>query len=105
ASVMSKVPYLIRYLTHSYRHVQRSSRGVLNTIASGSDEESQALLDANILDVLTRFLRDPSKCANACTTISKLTAGNAHQIAQVIDSGVMLKLVRIITTFDYDVTK
>jgi hypothetical protein len=105
ASVMSKVPFLIRYLTHSYRHVQRSSRGVLNTIASGSDEESQALLDANILDVLSRFLNDPNKCANACTTISKLTAGNSRQIGQVMGSGVMIKLIRIISNFDYDIMK
>src|SRR5436190_11766528 len=105
ASVMAKVPFLIRYLTHSYRHVQRSSRGVLNTIASGSDDESQALLDANILDVLARFLNDPNKCANACTTISKLTAGNSHQIEQVITSGVMIRLIRIITSFDYDILK
>lgn len=104
-SVMSKVPYLIRYLTHSYRHVQRSSRGVLNTIASGSDEETQALLDANILDVLSRFLNDSYKCANACTTISKLTAGNARQIGQVMESGVMKKLIHIINSFDYDIPK
>jgi hypothetical protein len=104
-SVMSKVPYLIRYLTHSYRHVQRSSRGVLNTIASGSDEESQALLDANILDILTKFLNDPNKCASACTTVSKITAGNASQIREVMNSGVMTKLIRIISNFDYDIPK
>lgn len=104
-SVMSKVPFLIKYLSHSYRHVQRSARGVLNTIASGSDEESQALLDAGILDVLTRFLNDPSKTAIACTTISKLTAGNSQQIAQVMASGIMVKLVRIISNFDYDIVK
>lgn len=104
-SVMSKVPFLIRYLTHSYRHVQRSSRGVLNTIASGSDEESQALLDAGILDVLNKFLNNPHMCANACTTLSKLTAGNAHQIEKVLDSGAMLKLVRIISNFDYDISR
>ena len=105
ASVMSKVPFLIRYLTHPYRHVQRSSRGVLNTIASGSDEESQALLDAGILEVLNKFLNNPNMCAHACTTISKLTAGNAHQIGKVMDSGAMLKLVRIISNFDYDILK
>src|SRR5437667_1025690 len=37
-TVMEKVPLLVRYMTHSYKHVQRSSRGVINTIASGSDE-------------------------------------------------------------------
>lgn len=105
ASVMSKVPLLVRYLSHHYRHVQRSSRGVLDTIASGSDEESQALLDAGILDVLNRFLNSPNMCANACKTFSKLTAGNSQQIQQVMDSGAMLKLVRIITNFDYDITK
>jgi hypothetical protein len=105
ASVMAKVPLLVRYLSHHYRHVQRSSRGVLDTIASGSDEESQALLDAGILDVLNRFLSSPNMCANACKTISKLTAGNARQIQQVMDSGAMIKLVRIITNFDYDITK
>lgn len=102
ASVMSKVPYLIRYLTHSYRHVQRSSRGVLNTIASGSDEESQALIDSNILDILNKFLNDPNKCAQACTTISKLTAGNSGQIARIMNMGIMIKLIRIITSPVYD---
>src|ERR1700737_3957124 len=87
-SALSKVPFLIKYLTHSYRHVQRSSRGVLNTIASGSDEESQVLLDEYILDVLTKFLDDPRKRAQACTTISKLTAGHVHQIAQIMSEGV-----------------
>jgi importin subunit alpha-6/7 len=101
-SVMSKIPFLIRYLTHSYRHVQRSSRGVLNTIASGTDEESQALLDANILDILNRFLNDPSKCAQACTTISKLTAGNSDQIARIMNAGIMRKLINIITNRVYD---
>jgi hypothetical protein len=101
-SVMSKVPYLIRYLTHSYRHVQRSSRSVLNTIASGSDEESQALLDANILDVLTKFLHDPIKTAYACTTISKLTAGNESQIARIMECGIMKKLIHILTNRQHD---
>jgi hypothetical protein len=103
-SVMDKVPYLIRYLTHPYRHVQRSSRGVLNTIASGSDEESQALLDANILDILTRFLDDPRKCAQACTTISKLTAGNAQQIARIMERGITTKLINIITNLNADLS-
>lgn len=101
-SVMSKVPFLIKYLNHSYRHVQRSSRSVLNTIASGSDEESQALLDANILNVLDRFLFDPMKTAYACTTISKLTAGNADQIARIMDYGIMTKLISIITYRTHD---
>ena len=101
-SVMSQVPYLIRYMTHSYRHVQRSSRSVLNTIASGTDEESQALLDANILDVLNRFLLDPMKTAYACTTISKLTAGNADQIARIMEYGVMTRLINIITYRTHD---
>src|SRR5271156_6265085 len=55
-SVMDKVPLLIRYMTHPYRHVQRSSRGVINTIASGSDDESQALLDNGILEFLRVLL-------------------------------------------------
>src|SRR5579859_3072280 len=103
-SVMSNVPHLINHMTHSYRHVQRSSRSVLNTIASGSDEESQALLDANILDVLDRFLFDPIKTAYACTTISKLTAGNADQIARIMECGIMTKLINIITYRTHDLT-
>jgi hypothetical protein len=101
-SVMEKVPSLIRYLNHSYRHVQRSSRSVLNTIASGSDEESQVLLDSGILDILNKFLDEPRKCAQACTTISKLTAGNSQQIARIMEHGIMIKLIRIITNLDAD---
>ena len=101
-SVMSKIPLLIRYMTHSYRHVQRSSRGVLNTIASGSDEESQALIDANILPVLSKFLNDPMRCAQACTTLSKLTAGTPKQIAAIMDAGIISKLINFITNRTYD---
>ena len=77
-SVMDKVPYLIKYMTHSNRHVRNSSDDVLNTIASSSDEESQVLLDSNILDVLTELLDDSSMRAQACALISKFTAGNAR---------------------------
>jgi hypothetical protein len=101
-SVMAKVPSLIRYMTHSYRHVQRSSRGVINTIASGSDEESEALLDNGILEVLYALLNDPGKCAQACLTVSKLTAGNAQQIARIMQTRVMSKVITIVTNRTYD---
>jgi len=103
-SVMSNVPHLINHMTHSYRHVQRSSRSVLNTIASGTDEESQALIDAGILDVLDEFLHDPNKAAYACTTISKLTAGNANQIDRIMKYGIMTELINIITYREHDLT-
>src|SRR6202044_2158900 len=69
----------------------------------GSDEESQALIDCNILDILNKFLNDPNKCAQACTTISKLTAGNSGQIARIMNMGIMTKLIRIITSPVYDI--
>jgi hypothetical protein len=99
---MDEVPYLMQYLTHSSRHVRASSRDVLDTIASGSDEDSQFLLDSNILDVLIKFFDDSSKCAQACKTISKFTAGNALQIACVMEKGIMTKLINIIANFDID---
>jgi hypothetical protein len=104
-TVISKVPSLVRYLNHSYRHVQRSARSVLNTIAAGSDEESQAILDAGILPILKRFLMDQYRRVHACTLVSKLTAGNANQIQQIIDSGVMTIVINIVCNFVHtDVT-
>jgi hypothetical protein len=101
-SVMDRVPLLIQYLTHSNRYVQLSSNNVLNTIASGSDEESQVLLDSNILDVAAKFLDNSSKCARACTMISKFTAGNVQQIACVMEKEIMTKLINILGNFDGD---
>src|SRR5271156_3073383 len=98
-TVMSKVPSLVRYLNHSYPHVQRSARSVLNTIAAGTDEESQAILDAGVLPVLKRFLVDPYRRAHACTLASKLTAGNPQQIQQIIDTGVMATLINIVISY------
>ena len=103
-SVMDEVPYLIQYMTHSSQHVQYSSHGVLDAIASGPDEVCQVLLDSNILDVLTKFLDDPGKCTAACTTISKFTAGNSRQIACVIEKGIMKQLIKIIMDLDGDLT-
>src|SRR5208282_705858 len=98
-SVMDKVPYLIKYLRHPSRYVRLSSRGILNTIASGSDEESQVLLDSNILDVLIELLDNSKRRAQACTLISKFTAGNAQQIACVMENGIMMKLIDIVKNF------
>ena len=98
-SVMDKVPYLVQYLTHSSRYVQKSSNAVLETIASDSDEQCQVLLDSTILDVLSQFLDDSRKCAQACTTISKFTAGNAQQIGRIIEKGIMKKLIDIAEYF------
>jgi hypothetical protein len=101
-SVMDKVPYLIKYLTHPSQYFRISSDDVLSTIASGSDEESQVLLDSNILDVLTKLLDDSNRCAEACTLISKFTAGNVQQIACVMENGIMMKLINIITNLHGD---
>jgi len=98
-SVMDKVPDLIKCLTHRYRHVRNWSYNVLNTIASGSDEESQVLLDSNILDVLIKLLDTSKRRAQACTLISKFTAGNAQQIACVMENGIMMKLIDIVKNF------
>ena len=96
-AVMDKVPYLIKHLMHPSQYVRNTSNDVLNTIASGSDEESQVLLDSNILDVLTKLLDDSDRCGQACILISKFTAGNAKQIACVMENGIMTKLINIVT--------
>jgi hypothetical protein len=93
---------LIGYLTHPYRHVQYSSNDALNAIASGSDEVCQVLLDSDILDVLTKFLDDSSKCSQACKMISKFTTGNSRQIACVVEKGIMTKLINIVKDYDHD---
>ena len=95
-SVIDKVPYLLKYLSHHDRHVRRWSNQVLNTIASGSDEESQVLLDSGILDVLIDLLRDSKTRRAAYTLISKFTAGNAQQIAAVMNSGIGNKLINTV---------
>ena len=51
---------------------------------------------------MDRFLFDPIKTAYACTTISKLTAGNADQIARIMECGIMTKLINIITYRTHD---
>lgn len=103
-SVMDQVPYLIQYLKHSDHNVQGSSNRLLDTIASDTDQVRQVLLDSNILNVLTKFLDDSGKCAQACITISRFTAGNAGQIACVIEQGIMTKLINIVRNFDNDLT-
>jgi hypothetical protein len=89
-------------MSYPGRYVQISSNDVLNTIASGSDEEAQVLLDSNILDVLAEFLDDSNRSAQACTLTSKFTAGNARQVACVMENGIMTKLINIIKNFHID---
>jgi len=68
----------------------------LNTIASGSDEESQLLIDSNILGILTKVLDNLRKCPQTCLLISKFTAGTAEQIASVMENGIMIQLIDIL---------
>ena len=96
-SVLDTVPYLIPHLTH---HCKQRSHEALNAIASGSDEESQVLLDSNILDVLNQVLDDWDWRLEACTLIAKFTAGNARQIACVVDNGTMTKVMNIVRNPD-----
>lgn len=64
-------------------------------IVTGDDKQTQAVLDAGILNHLLPLLSDSKKTLRkeACWTISNITAGTPQQIQMVIDANLFPSLI------------
>ena len=70
----------------------------LGNIVTGSDFQTQVVLEANTLPTLAKLLTHPRMniVKEAAWTISNITAGNHSQIQQVIDSNILPCLVEVL---------
>jgi len=72
----------------------------VGNIVTGSDRQTQQLLDDGVVPKLIALLDHPKKNIKkeASWTLSNITAGNAGQIQLILDLGGIQKLIHIIRT-------
>lgn len=89
---------LVQLLGHPLQMVKAAALRACANIATGDDEQTQAVLDAGLLPYVLGLLRHESRGIrkDALWCISNITAGTFSQIQTVIDSGALPQCIEIL---------
>jgi hypothetical protein len=79
----------------------------VGNIVTGTDEQTQYILNLNVVPHLLGMLSHPKKNIRkeSCWTISNITAGTSDQIQLVIQNQVVPKLVEILHQAEFEIQK
>lgn len=79
----------------------------IGNILTGSEEETQACIDAGVLQTMTKLIEHPKKPVRkeVVWSISNITAGSSRQIELCIQSGLFDKLVHLMIHDDPAIKK
>lgn len=102
------VPSLIPLLSHKEVKVQTAALRAVGNIVTGTDEQTQVVLNCDVLSHLPNLLQHQKEkiCKEAVWFVSNVTAGNQQQVQAVIDAGLLpliiqnLNKVKIKNKFD-----
>jgi importin subunit alpha-6/7 len=91
---------LVELLRHSSPSVQHAALITVGNIVTGSDDQTQILLNQHLLQRLQLLLSHSKKTIlkDACFTISNIAAGNKAQIQALIDARIIPALVLLFRT-------
>jgi len=101
--------YLVTFLERQSMNVLVPALRTCGNIVSGSDHQTQQIIDRGLLTKLRRLLlhENHSVKKEAIWTVSNITAGNPAQIQAVIEHQLIEPLVAILTDYhaDHDLVK
>lgn len=82
------VPRLVPLLSHKENKVQTAALRAVGNIVTGTDEQTQTVLNCDALSHLPALLTHPKEkiCKEAVWFLSNITAGNQQQVQAVIDA-------------------
>lgn len=82
----------------TYLHFQTPALRSIGNIVTGTDEQTQAVLDSGALSMFGDLLRHPKNNIQKETawTLSNITAGKDTQIQEVINAGLVPCLVDVL---------
>jgi importin subunit alpha-6/7 len=94
---------LVELLTWRRDTVLVPALRTVGNIVTGTDEQTQAVLNCNALQALHAILSNNSAhkksiIKEACWTVSNITAGTREQIEAVIESGCIEPIVHLLKT-------
>lgn len=101
ADVCQKIGLLIN---HDNADVQIPALRCLINIVSGSDAQTQVVIDSGILPYIKTLLEYPQNqtvLKEACLIVSNITAGTVQQVQAIIDMGLIQILTEILRNSDY----
>merc|ERR1712232_235550 len=98
---------LVELLGHSSPLVQTPALRAVGNIATGDDQQTQAIIQRGVLPSLVKLLSHAKKTIRkeTCWTISNITAGNREQIQEVINNGLLPPVIHLLATADFDIKK
>uniref|UniRef100_A0AC34F7L2 Importin subunit alpha n=1 Tax=Panagrolaimus sp. ES5 TaxID=591445 RepID=A0AC34F7L2_9BILA len=90
-------------LNHKDPEVQYAAIDVLGNISSGTDEDTQYILDLGALPLMEKFLNHPNKKLNkeAVWFLTNFLAGSEKQIQQVFDAGYIPLVIKHLKASDF----
>ncbi|KAL2540458.1 Importin subunit alpha-1 [Abeliophyllum distichum] len=101
-------PRLVELLLHPSPSVLIPTLHTVGNIATGSDLQTQVIINSGALPYLVKFLTQNYKKnikMEACWTISNITAGNRDQIQAVIGAGSISPLIQLLKNAELVIKK
>ena len=101
------VPKVIEHLGHKSVYVITPALRVVGNLATGSDVQTDILLQHDLLPALLNLMQNPRRGVRkeACWTVSNITAGPPGQIDEVMRANIFPTLIEFLRCKDFDVRK
>jgi HEAT repeat protein len=101
------VPRVVELLSIENIFVVTPALRVVGNLATGSDLQTDMLLQCQILPALLQLMNSPRRGIRkeACWTVSNITAGPVEQIDQVMQANIFPTLIQFLRCKEYDVRK
>ncbi|CAJ0955167.1 unnamed protein product, partial [Mesorhabditis belari] len=87
--------------------VQTAALRAVGNIVTGTDDQTQLVLDCGVLNHMGTLLHHPKDKINkeAAWFLSNITAGNVQQVQMVIDAGLLPILIELLSEGDFQTQK
>jgi importin subunit alpha-4/3 len=101
------VPSLVPLLGHPEVKVQTAALRAVGNIVTGTDEQTQLVLDCGALQLMPALLSHVKEKINkeAVWFLSNITAGNENQVQAVVDAGLIPMIIHLLDRGDYQTQK
>uniref|UniRef100_A0A452GBK4 Importin subunit alpha n=1 Tax=Capra hircus TaxID=9925 RepID=A0A452GBK4_CAPHI len=101
------VPHLVPLLSHQEVKVQTAALRAVGNIVTGTDEQTQVVLNCDALSHFPALLTHPKEKINkeAVWFLSNITAGNQQQVQAVIDANLVPMIIHLLDKGDFGTQK